>query len=567
MEALKLENRCVTKITAYAAAHTSQNNNKHIILALGQSNLSRFVQRAFTRVHTKNSKSRLAVLTSVKESIQCCFSVETSFKVSPGECQFELGRLYLVLDTVDTPNLDLVVHWYKEAINNNVSKYQLPLTIALIYLFGGDGIKNETEALEWIEKAAENNPRCYTVVGDAYYAGGVDFENELGLSSIMAGAYTPPESLLSYSDTDVCYLIRRKFVGRNYAKALEWYLKAAKALPNKDAPVTKIALIYFQGGDGVEKDYQKALDWSENLRDEDYELTRDSIAIILTIYREGGFGVEKDAEKALNYCLLNQEYPFNFEAGEICQFYMYPPDFKKAALYYEKCRILDKRANGRRGYLYLKGLGVRKNFPYAKKLFGENSYYKGYFLHYGIDTDIDYDLAQIYYEKCISENGFYGKSLNQLGLLHQVKSKDFKKAIDFFKRAAHRNCYDAFNNLGDVYKYGYGVDVNYEEAFKWYSKAAKKPADNEGQFNLAVMYSEGKGTQVDYKLALHWFEKAKNYGNEKVSPVLLSQTRTLFEYSEKISSLEAQLKNNHIDVQVPQIRELPKMFYVEDKRR
>lgn len=67
-----------------------------------------------------------------------------------------------------------------------------------------------------------------------------------------------------------------------------------------------------------------------------------------------------------------------------------------------------------------------------------------------------------------------------------------KNAFRFFKGAAKENCHEAFNSLGDVYNYGLGVDIDYEEAFKWYSKAAEEPMDNGGQFNLALMYGEGK---------------------------------------------------------------------------
>ncbi|CAO3645280.1 unnamed protein product [Mucor hiemalis] len=459
-----------------------------------------------------------------------------------GDCQYVLGRLYLLLKIAETPNLGLVVHWYKKAINNNVYGYELPLTIALIYLFGDKDIKNETEALKWIEKAVENNPECYTVIGDAYYAGGVPFRDRRDLLSVLkirdavTRSADPPEETF----------IELKSVGRDYVKALDWYLKAAKVLPPKEAPATKIALIYLHGGHGVEKNYQKALDWTERFWGEIRKTETETVKVIMAVYREGGYGVEKDVQKALNYCLLDNSWPLSIDAGEIYQFYTDPPNFEKAALYYENALRWDRSlASERLGYLYLKGLGVKINYPRAKQLLGGDTYYVGYFLHYGIKATFNYDLALSHYERCETGNKFYGRSLNQIGLIHQARSEDFGKAIELFKRAAEENCYDAFNSLGDVYKNGYGVDVDYEEAFKWYSRAAEEPRDNGGQFNLAVMYSEGKGTQIDYKLALHLFQKAKNYGND----------------------LESQMKNNHIGVQVPQNKELPKMFYVENKQR
>ncbi|CAO3621824.1 unnamed protein product [Mucor hiemalis] len=482
-----------------------------------------------------------------------------------GECQYELGRLYLLLDIVETPKLDLVVYWYKKAISNNVSRCELPLTIALVYLFGDYDIKNETEALKWIEKAAEMNSECYTVIGDAYYAGGVPFDDEDEIQILGAREFT--KATTKFVDQPRYKFTELEYVDKNYGKALEWYLKAAKRLPHKDAPATKIALIYLHGGHGVGKNYQKVLDWSERYWGEDCKLVYKIIKIIITVYREGGHGVGKDAQKALTCCSLDKNQPLYFEAGEIYQFYMYPPDFKKAAVCYEKSFERKKTlARERIGYLYLKGLGVKKDLSRATE-FLKNDYYRGYFSHYGIESSVSHFFAEHYYKLCKRGDRFYGKALNQLGLLHQVNSKDFEKAIQLFNAAAEENCHDAFNSLGDVYKYGYGVNVDYEEAFKWYSKAAEEPMDNGGQLNLAMMYSEGKGTQVNYKLALHWFEKAKMYGNEQVNPLFISQTRTLVEYSEKIGILEAQLKNVHTNVQKSEDRELPKMFHVQNKQR
>lgn len=230
------------------------------------------------------------------------------------------------------------------------------------------------------------------------------------------------------------------------------------------------------------------------------------------------------------------------------------------------------------GYLYLKGLGVKKDIKHAVSILSDYlshqgpsleafCYYQGYFAHYGIETAIDYDRAQNYYRGCKKGDKFFGKAMNQLGLIQQIKSKtaeDFATANIFFKIAAEDDCHDAFNSLGDVYKYGLGVEVDYEEAFKWYKKAAKESMDNNGHFNLAVMYSEGKGTRVDHKLALQWFQIAQTYGNEQVSPQLISQIKALVL---RIDILESQVESTRISTQVPQEKELPKMFVVVDKRQ
>lgn len=68
------------------------------------------------------------------------------------------------------------------------------------------------------------------------------------------------------------------------------------------------------------------------------------------------------------------------------------------------------------------------------------------------------------------------------------------------------------NLLGDVYRYGYGVDKSYKDAFSWYSKSAEKGCAS-AQCSLGEMYLYGKGVDVDYAEALRWFQKSSDQGN------------------------------------------------------
>ncbi|CAO3621836.1 unnamed protein product [Mucor hiemalis] len=511
-----------------------------------------------------------------------------------GNCQSALGKLYSKGLIGSKVNLGLAAYWLKKAISSDVSAFpEIYLILGLIYLVGGDEFEaNEVEASKWIEKAAVYNPSCYKAIGDAYYKGNHFQFHEVKLPVTFE---------------------------KDYEKSLVWYIKAAENLSKPDAPAEKIANIYLQGGYGVEKDYQKVLYWCEEFHGEDYE-SEECKRVTATVYKDGGYGVEKDIQKALQLCL---DLSLWFEAADIYQFHIYPPDFQKAASYYEKAvdsySYYEKdlhhvyyflhHVRERLGLLNLKGLGVKKNLDLAKfyligdstetKLtrreslnmdyyrgdkfkdieqdkasftksfrFDYNCYYEGVFHQYGFCTDVKYQRAYICYNKCDEKNFAYSKAMNQIGLLYRDglgRSQDFKEAIRFFKLSAEKNCHDAFNSMGYMYKQGYGVDVDYEEAFKWYCKAAEEPTDNGGQFNLAVMYSEGKGTPVNYKLALHWFEKARNYGNENATEFVIAQTKMLMELLDKNSALEDQLRRiRGSDVHVNEQKELPKMFYVED---
>ena len=57
----------------------------------------------------------------------------------------------------------------------------------------------------------------------------------------------------------------------------------------------------------------------------------------------------------------------------------------------------------------------------------------------------------------------------------------------------HKQGYDrAQTNLGYCYEIGNGVEKSYEEAAKWYLKAAQK-GDHAAKYNLAWYYRYGQG--------------------------------------------------------------------------
>ena len=66
-------------------------------------------------------------------------------------------------------------------------------------------------------------------------------------------------------------------------------------------------------------------------------------------------------------------------------------------------------------------------------------------------------------------------------------------------------------NLGVMYAKGDGVEKDYGEAVKWYTKAAEQ-GHASGQNNLGVMYAKSDGVVQDYREALKWYTKAAQQG-------------------------------------------------------
>lgn len=73
---------------------------------------------------------------------------------------------------------------------------------------------------------------------------------------------------------------------------------------------------------------------------------------------------------------------------------------------------------------------------------------------------------------------------------------------------------DAFAqlSLGIIYYNGYGVDINYEEAAKWFSLSAEQGVTT-AQFNLGYMYTNGQGVDIDNNKAIQLFLPSANEGN------------------------------------------------------
>lgn len=82
--------------------------------------------------------------------------------------------------------------------------------------------------------------------------------------------------------------------------------------------------------------------------------------------------------------------------------------------------------------------------------------------------------------------------------------EEYILAIPYFKKAAEYGSTKAMCMLGDIYKNGKDVDVNYKEAIKWYQKAADL-GDSDAHNELGWFYYEGIGTEKNYEKAIEHF--------------------------------------------------------------
>jgi TPR repeat protein len=89
---------------------------------------------------------------------------------------------------------------------------------------------------------------------------------------------------------------------------------------------------------------------------------------------------------------------------------------------------------------------------------------------------------------------------------------DYKKGVEWFRKAAEQGFADAQYRLGWMYEHGKGVPRDYKKAVRWY-REAEKQNHAYAQFHLGLMYAFGQGVTQDYKEAAKLYRKAAEQGN------------------------------------------------------
>ena len=110
------------------------------------------------------------------------------------------------------------------------------------------------------------------------------------------------------------------------------------------------------------------------------------------------------------------------------------------------------------------------------------------------------DMAE---ENLLGYEYYYGKEL----------SKDYTKALYWYRASASYNYPEALYNLGICYQQGTGVEQSNDEALKWFLKAAEKGVID-AQYNVGLYYRWEKfGVGVDLQKSFTWLLKSAEQGH------------------------------------------------------
>jgi TPR repeat protein len=114
--------------------------------------------------------------------------------------------------------------------------------------------------------------------------------------------------------------------------------------------------------------------------------------------------------------------------------------------------------------------------------------------------------------------------------------RDFQEALKWFRKAAAQGDPDAQVFLGQMYADGEGVKQNYAVAAKWYRKAADHVpvlgGAGQGRNELGLLYLQGLGVPRDYVRAYMWFSLTGDQTNlpdakAEMTPVQILQAERL----------------------------------------
>jgi uncharacterized protein len=318
--------------------------------------------------------------------------------------------------------------------------------LAKMYLNGQGTKRDPKKAFDWYTVAAKNSykPAEYNL-GKMYFNGtGVPQDFKFARRWLEVSAPEIGEAAL---------LLGRIYsdglgTERDYSKAIDAFEMAdAKGV---DAKII-IGILYSLGGFGVEKNFTQAKKWLELAAAQKNALAQCALGFV---YYEGGHGLQKNLEKA------------------------------KQCIKLAKPILVQKAAAGN---------------PAALTWLGRISYL-------GLFQNRDYTQARRYFEASGDSDSLYMLAVMQRKGQGGIK-KDYKKALELFKRADAGGNFPSKVAIGEMYYMGQGTPKNLCTAKKWFDQAGRND-DPVARYYLGIMYANGECAKKDVRRAKMFFELA-----------------------------------------------------------
>jgi TPR repeat protein len=354
----------------------------------------------------------------------------------------------------------LYADWYDARAQRGDSEAEFEL--GRIYFLGTGRSKDDTQAIYWVRKAAEQGyPNAESALGFAYLNGnaGVVIDD---LSAVHWFQRAAEQGLAeAQSALAFMYVQGRGGLPKDDSQAVNWFRKAAEQ-GLADAQLN-LGILYSAGRGGLPKDDAQAAFWWRKAADQGYVPAEVYLAKLYTT----GRGIAKDQSLALNY-FRSAASSGNAEAQNDLAFLLESgsegtQDCKAAFDLYGKSAAQGwGPAIFNIGSMYFWGICGAPNDPQTA------------FQHYKVEADKGHALAELMVAY-MYDGG--------IGI-----ERDDAQAAAWYRKAADRGIPSALNNLG--IKYVRGADL--DEAKRLFQKAAESD-DESAKFNLGCLNAVNTG--------------------------------------------------------------------------
>ena len=433
---------------------------------------------------------------------------ELAAEPSNALAQCNLGVRYFRGDGL-AQNFEEAFRWFKKAAEQGDERAQYNL--GTCYLKGDGVAQNCKEAFKWFKKAAEKGYRdAQCNLGICYFAGD-------GIAQSYGEAFRWFKKAAEQGDEraqynlGTCYL-KGEGVAQNFKEAFKWSQMAAEK-GHTDAQCN-LGFCYFNG-QGIEKNYNLAVKcyteaaekenihaqyslgicyyFAENLEEQNYQSA-------FKWFKRAADKGDPNAQFRLGIC-------FYFGHGvkkDHCQSLEW---FKKAAeqgnesvkhasmIFCSKIGTTDEENESFNATVFMSDNQSEKKNVHSNQIVNSDNLRKSELAAEPINAAEQCNLGVRY----LSGDGV---------------AQNFEEAFRWFEKAANQGDGLSQSNLGTCYFLGCGVKKNNKEAFRWFRKAADQ-GDVMAHYNVGTCYLSGDGVTQNYKKAFKWLKKAADQGDER----------------------------------------------------
>ncbi|XP_045460134.1 protein sel-1 homolog 1 isoform X2 [Harmonia axyridis] len=325
-------------------------------------------------------------------------------------------------------------------------------------------------------------------------------------------------------------------VDLDYQKALHYFTQAANA--GNAVAMAYLGKIYLDGSDEINADNFTAFKYFKKASDLNNPVGLSGLGLMY-LY---GRGVERDYLKAHKYFLAAADQGWVDGQLQLGNMYLnglgMRKDYKLANKYFslasQSGHVL---AYYNLGQMHAQGTGMLRSCPTAVELFknvaergrwGEllmqahtdyrDGHYNEAFVQYALLAELGYEVAQ--------SNAAFLLDRGEVPMLSGEEA--LVRGLLYWGRASTQGYSAAQVKLGDYHYYGFGTPVDYEAAATHYRLASEQQHNAQAMFNLGYMHEQGLGMSRDMHLAKRLYDLAAETSSDAKVPVSLALIKLNF---------------------------------------